>query len=285
MAMFMAENLPKYEKDDLPRTVKRLHDYAAALTEQLQFVLMHLDEDNLPGLDVLQKQVQDAAGNLSAVEQTADGLRIRVENAEGALSAVTQTAQGLETRVQSAEGGLSALTQTAQRMETRVQNAEGGVSALTQTAQGLESRVTGLDGKYSSLKQTVDGFDLTGMVTFRDLETDGASIISGNNITTGEIAISSDRVNGVYFYNGTPSPERMIGALEVYSQRYPDLFLESVNGNNIRVASAAQVSIEAGQGGHVYLAGDDYVQLRVAGKDYFFRGDGIYLGDQKLIPA
>lgn len=285
MAVFASEALPKYDSADLPGTVKRLHNYAVQLTEQLRFLLMNLDEDNIPGLDVLQNEMRDAAGNVSKIEQTAAGLVVRVENTEGALSQVTQTANGLTARVEDAEGSISTLSQTAGRMQVRMDSAEGGISTVTQTARSLESRVTGLDGKYSSLKQTVDGFDFTGMVTFRDLKTDGASMISGSNITTGEISISSDRVNGVYFYNGAPESENMIGAMEVYSQRYPDLFLESVNGNNIRIVSAAQVSIEAGQQGHVYIAGEDYVQLRVAGKSYFFRGDGIYVGTTKIVSA
>ena len=90
MAVFLTEALPKYDPDNLPQTVKRLHDYTASLTEMLRFVLMNLDEDNVQGLETLGREMQDAQGNLSEIQQTAAGILTRVENAEGGLSAVMQ---------------------------------------------------------------------------------------------------------------------------------------------------------------------------------------------------
>ena len=213
---------PSYAESDLPRTVRRLHDYAGALTEQLRYVLMHLDEENVPALGGLQQELADAAGNLSVLSQTAAALLARVENAEGGLSSLILTAEGLATRVESAEGGLSTLTQTANGLTARVQSAEGAISTLNQTANSLTSRVqsaegslstvqqtasglttqvSDLSGKYTSLKQTVDGFDFTGLVTFTDLddelaayptETDlrrGRTTISGDCITTGMVSL------------------------------------------------------------------------------------------------
>ena len=244
MAVFTNDSLPKYDKSDLPGTVKRLHDYAVALTEQLRFVLMNLDEDNVPELDVLRRELRDAAGNLSEVEQTAAGLTTRVENAEG---------------------GLSSLTQTADSLESRIESAEGGISSLNQTASSLSSTVSGLDGKYTSLKQTVDSIDLTGMVTFSDLETEGESVINGANITTGDLNVATDGVGGMYFYNGKVKSENEIGRIEVYSSRYPDLFIETANENNIRLVSDAHISMESGANCHIYIEGDDYVQIRAGG--------------------
>lgn len=283
MAVFLTEALPKYDPDNLPQTVKRLHDYTASLTEMLRFVLMNLDEDNVQGLETLGREMQDAQGNLSEIQQTAAGILTRVENAEGGLSAVMQTAEGLTARIESAEGSLSTLTQTADSLSARVYSAEMGLATVNVTANGLETRVEDLNGKYSSLKQTVDGFDFTGMVTFRALERAGESVINGDNITTGDLHVSSDGVGALYFYDGPAEPDNVVGALEVYSQTYPDLFIESRGGNNIRILSDAQVAVEAGAGGHIYLAADDYIQLRVGGVDYYFRTDGIYRGPEKIV--
>ena len=129
----------------------------------------------------------------------------------------------------------------------------------------------------------MDGFDFTGMVTFRALERAGESVINGDNITTGDLHVSSDGVGALYFYDGPAEPDNVVGALEVYSQTYPDLFIESRGGNNIRILSDAQVAVEAGAGGHIYLAADDYIQLRVGGVDYYFRTDGIYRGPEKIV--
>ena len=51
MAVLTTDALPKYDPNDLPATVKKLHDYTTSLTEMLRFVLMNLDEDNVQGLD------------------------------------------------------------------------------------------------------------------------------------------------------------------------------------------------------------------------------------------
>lgn len=185
MAVFMNDALPKFDGADLKTTVKRLHDYANALSEQLRFVLANLDEDNVPALSVLNDRVSDALGNFAELSLSAEGLISRVESAEGSLSALQQTAEGLTTRVENAEGEVSAVTETAGRLEsrvqtaegcitvliqdtngltTRVENAEGSVSTMQQTATGLESRVSDLDGKYTSIKQSVDSIDVEGTV-------------------------------------------------------------------------------------------------------------------------
>ena len=142
--------------------------------------------------------------------------------------------------------------------------------------------MSGLDGKYTSLKQTVDSIDLTGMVTFSDLETEGESVINGANITTGDLNVATDGVGGMYFYNGKVKSENEIGRIEVYSSRYPDLFIETANENNIRLVSDAHISMESGANCHIYIEGDDYVQIRAGGVNYYFRSDGIYRGSTQI---
>lgn len=285
MAVFTTDNLPKYDPDNLPATVKKLHDYTVSLTEMLRFVLMNLDEDNVPELGTLSGIMEDAKGNLSQIQQTAEGILTRVENAEGDLSTVLQTADQLTTRVQNAEGDISMLTQDADGLAARIYSTELGMTSITATANSIETRVEDLSGKYSSLKQTVDGFDFTGMVTFRALEREGESVINGSNITTGDLHVSSDGVGALYFYDGAAQMENIVGAFEVYSHTYPDLFIESRNGNNIRIMSDAHLSVETGPNAHIYLEADDYVQVRAGGVDYFFRADGIYRGNQKIAPV
>lgn len=283
MAVLTTDALPKYDPNDLPATVKKLHDYTTSLTEMLRFVLMNLDEDNVQGLETLNHQMQDAQGNLSDIQQTARGILSRVENAEGDLSAVMQTADGLTTRVESAEGDLSTLTQTADTLAARVYDTEMGLTSVNVTANKIETRVEDLNGKYSSLKQTVDGFDFTGMVTFHALERAGESVINGNNITTGDLHVASDGVGALYFYNGDVAMENIVGAIEVYSGICPDLFIESRYGNNIRIQADAQLALEAGRNAHIYMNGEEYIQLRAGGVDYYFRADGIYRGEEKIL--
>ena len=191
--------LPDYRQNDLPRTVRRLYDHAGALTEQLRYVLMHLDEENVPALGGLREELADAEGNLSALRQTAAAILTRVENAEGNVTTLTQTANALATRVENAEGDLTTLTQTADSLTTRVSSAEGSIATVQQTADGLSSTVTDLSGKYSKLQQTVDGFDFTGVVRFSDL-TDKSTSISGNCIDTGWVSLDHLDISNDYGY-------------------------------------------------------------------------------------
>lgn len=83
------------------------------------------------------------------------------------------------------------------KIVSEVSRLEGDVKASTslwqQEANSITSTVKDLNGKYTQLKQTVDGFDITGMVTFKDLAGTG-TVINGSNITTG--TVSGDRISG-----------------------------------------------------------------------------------------
>lgn len=59
-------------------------------------------------------------------------------------------------------------------------------------ADGISTKVTGLDTKYTELKQTVDGIDITGMVTFDDLSTEGKTTIHGGNIETDTLTATGE---------------------------------------------------------------------------------------------
>lgn len=84
------------------------------------------------------------------------------------------------------------------KIVSEVSKLEGDIKSSTslwqQEASSITSTVKDLNGKYTQLKQTVDGFDVTGMVTFRDLSTSGATTINGSNITTG--TVSGNRISG-----------------------------------------------------------------------------------------
>ena len=83
------------------------------------------------------------------------------------------------------------------KIVSEVSKLEGDIKSSTslwqQEASSITSTVKDLNGKYTQLKQTVDGFDITGMVTFKDLAGTG-TVINGNNITTG--TVSGDRISG-----------------------------------------------------------------------------------------
>ena len=163
--------------------IRTIRNYLYMLLEQLRYTLNNLDAGNFntEGLKEIQdaisqpilKQLSDTDGNLaelqvssnegdiSQLEQTAQGLSSRVGDAEGNISSLQQTANGLSSRVTSAEGNISTLQQTANGLSSRVSNAEGNISSLSQTASGLETRVANAEGAVSTVSQKVNGVTVT----------------------------------------------------------------------------------------------------------------------------
>lgn len=148
--------------------------------------------------DGISQRVADNEKNLSSVTQTASSISQRVANAEGDISTLEQTASGLRSRVSSVEGSMSSVEQTANGLSSRVTSMEGSLSTVQQTANGLTSTVSDLNGKYTQIKQTVDSINLTGTVTFRDLETEGECVITGENICAGNIDLQSVTLSNNY---------------------------------------------------------------------------------------
>ena len=89
---------------------------------------------------------------------------------------------------------VSDLQTDVQGLGSDVNDLQGTVSTVQQTATGLTSTVTQQGQTISEIRQDLDSINLTGYVTFNDLETSGSTTINGSNITTG--SISADRISG-----------------------------------------------------------------------------------------
>lgn len=211
MAQYVNDPVPRYKREDLPGTTRKLRDYVVGLTDQLQYLLGNLDADNIPELDGIRKRLSDAEGNVASLTLTAQGLTLSVQdqndrfaalsvsiegigtqvgNLEGSLSTVTQTVSGIETRVQSAEGNISSLTQTASSLSTKISTAEGNISSLTQTVTSLSSSLSTAEGNISSLTQTASG------LTSRVSTAEGS--ISGLEQTASGLSSKVSSLDGKY---------------------------------------------------------------------------------------
>lgn len=126
----------------------------------------------------------------------------RVADAEGNVSELVQTAQLLDSKITDVGDNVSELSQTAAGLTTRVSNAEGKVTTIQQKVDGLT--LSASNGTESSTLQLKSGsavlssatIQFSGMVTFTDLSNPGATVISGNNISTGVI-------QSMYLYGNT----------------------------------------------------------------------------------
>lgn len=229
--------------------IDTITNYLYMLKEQLAYNMYHIGADQLlPSVedsitDPVYRQLEDVDGNVAQLSLTASGLALRMQNAEGSISSLSLTADTLAARISNAEGDISSVTQLANALVTRVENNEGDISSLVQTANALSTRISNAEGDATEALQTVNGFTLkvtnseqsatiglyngnllygsaqkiyfSGYVTFTDLETDGSTVISGGNITTGTIkaidiegcTITGSRINSILEFDGSRSGE------------------------------------------------------------------------------
>jgi hypothetical protein len=113
---------------------------------------------------------------------------------------VTAGDNGIETTVSDLQGRMSSIEQTTDSITLRVQSAETSASEAAASAQSAVSTITQLadsitlsveeGSKVATISLSVNGetqtaeIDLSGLVTFTDLETSGTTKISGGNIDT-----------------------------------------------------------------------------------------------------
>lgn len=203
----LSNALPSFTRETpLEKRVDDLQDYQVQLLDFLRYALQNLEADNFneTGLEEILEpilvEVKGVDGRVSSLKITADGISSTVEAlgddlgafeswAEGEISSVkssvTQTAQQIELRVQGVETDLgeleSTVTQTANSISAIVSNVGSGGNVTA------ASIVAAINRAGSSVQISADHVDISGFVTFTDLEREGWTTINGSNITTGEI--------------------------------------------------------------------------------------------------
>ena len=202
--LYIDSNFPTFTgEESLKEQVTTIQNYMYMLVEQLRYTLHNLDLSNM---------------NEAAVDDWENAITepiyIHLEDSDERITQLAITAAGLSARMEDAEGNITTLQATATGLAAQITDAEGDIAALQVTADGLSSTVANQAGQISSLQQTVGSFSLsvsngessstiylsangavidsarvtfTGMVLFADLETSGATVINGDNITTGTI--------------------------------------------------------------------------------------------------
>lgn len=214
--------------------------YSETLTEPI-YARIEDDEGNLAQLQAtaagLAGRISDAEGNITQLSATAAGLAGQISDIQGNVTQLGVTAAGLASRVSDVEGNVSTLQQTAQGLAGQVSDLQGDVSSVALTAQGLASRVSGAEGNISALTQTVNGFGLSvtngtnssrisltsngvavdsaqisfsGMVTYTDLSTAGATTIYGGNVSTDSLKVSNLYGQYVYLRNSAGTAQGCI---------------------------------------------------------------------------
>lgn len=205
-------SIPKIDEDDLSnkKNVKRIMNYLALLDEQLRYALQNLSfEDNMDESTTRWKLSTDTKS--SELSLSIDGLTVRVSDNEKGIAVLQVTANGLTSSVQDIEGNVSILQQTAEGLQTAVKDNENNISLVSQTADKINWLVaSGTSASNFSLTDRVaqliaQQINITGYVTFNDLEKTGRTTINGSNITTGEIECELITSNGDNVFTRTSS--------------------------------------------------------------------------------
>jgi archaellum component FlaC len=159
----------------------------------------------------VEKDLGDLGKQISTVEQTANGLKSTVSSHTTSINTINNTTiPGLRTQISTVE-------QTASKIQTTVSGHTTSINNITNTtvpalqsqitqqankislvvsANGIDaaSIVTAINGARPEVKISADHVNISGFVTFSDLNTEGRTTINAGNITTG--TISADRVRG-----------------------------------------------------------------------------------------
>lgn len=232
----------------------------------------------------LSTTLADAEKNISTLQQTAESIQTAVKDAEDNISTLQQTSTSIQTALKTAQGDISVLQQTASSLQTLISNAQGDISSLQQTAESIQTTVQNNTNQISVVRQEADKInwlvasgtsassftltdrlidliseeiDITGYVTFRDLERSGSTEINGDNITTGQIdceLISSDgdyvfyrSSSGLQIGYGLPSGDGILlgGDRVLVCQRSAELAFFGSSGNTRQAVARASTYDEA----------------------------------------
>ena len=310
-------------------------NYLYMLLEQLRYTLANLGTGNFNETELeefinlitepVYIQLHDAEGNISSLQITAESLTSRLTDAEGNISVLQQTSESLSSRITDTEGNVSILQQTSNSLVSRVTDAEGNISTLQQTSSSLLIRVGNTEGNVTTLQQTVNSITLSvsngettsvislmkngiavssqiiqfsGIVTFQNLSSSGATVINGDNIITGTITgttlvsreytnvptwLSGRRTVAIQegsvtfgYYEGSGSPA-LVGT--IYGQIYTDyannrFYIGTPGGVVLKLYSGGNMSIDAQSGYNVYIGTQDGTSQNV----HIGRGTGaVYL--------
>ncbi|MCI1958790.1 MAG: gp58-like family protein [Clostridia bacterium] len=278
------------------KNVKRIMNYLANLDEQLRYVLNNIDSGNFTDEttswiyktdsklaqlkltdDGLSVKISDNEKGIATLEVTAEGIQTNVSDLQGNVSSLTQNAKSIQSTVSSQGDDINDLgvkysnvKQTADSIKSEVvdisEDVDGihtSVSEVTQTADkinwivksGTSASNFTLTSKMASL--VADEIDISGFVTFNDLENEGSTTINGNNIETGTLScdmITTEDGYNVFYsdrklleigYGLRSGSEVLIGASRgrtMISQSNGTLGFFGKTGTNRQVVAAANTS-------------------------------------------
>ncbi|MBP3906389.1 MAG: phage tail protein, partial [Peptostreptococcaceae bacterium] len=138
-------------------------------------------------------------GKVASIETGLEGINSKVSDVETKTTILDGKVVEHESRISTAEQKITSNAITSvvrdsdfiQDMNGEITSNKNNISKVEQTANSITNTVKDLNGKYTEIKQTIDSIDLTGVVKFNDLSTQGGTVIHGGNIKSDSLSINS----------------------------------------------------------------------------------------------
>ena len=197
--------------------VDTLHRYR----KELNFLLMNLDESNMPAIA---GRLDGIDGSFSLIQQDLDAITLAVGNAQGDISALELRADGIDLAVSNNAGSISALSITVDGISSTVSNQAGQISTINQTVSGISTTVysatTGLGAAWSAINQNANAISLKVSASYvdnavGDLDDDltGAEIALRVNQAGSNIKIQANHIDLIgitTLYSGQPNGPKIV---------------------------------------------------------------------------
>ena len=138
---------------------------------------------------------QPSNGDISSLQQTAQGLTADMKDAKGNISSLQQTAGGLTSDVRDAKGNISSLQQKATELDGQIKAVDGRATTTKATADGISARVSKIEGN-----QTVGSLlKLTGNEAGLGSYVNGKLIAGINTNTNGNVTIDGKQIHLTHY--------------------------------------------------------------------------------------
>lgn len=138
---------------------------------------------------------QPSNGDISSLQQTAQGLTADMRDAKGNISSLQVTAGGLTSDVRDAKGNISSLQQKATELDAQIKAVDGRATTIKATADGISARVSKIEGN-----QTVGSLlKLTGNEAGLGSYVNGKLIAGINTNTNGNVTIDGKQIHLTHY--------------------------------------------------------------------------------------
>ena len=234
-------------KLDSEKERRQILNYLALLDEKLRYMFQNIDiEENL---------------------------------SEDAKALFFQYGKDIQNVIKDSEGNFSMLRQTLSEISTIVADNKGNISLVQHWIVRSGTSASNFELTSRMAKLVAAEVDITGFVTFNDLERKGRTAINGGNITTGTIDADSVTLGSSYggfeCASGNDGKTTTTGA-KMYGSNSDNYFIAT--GKGVRMTYGEEYAVYCTSNG-VTLAGD--YDFRAATNLYCMTSGGASLGTSK----